>query len=165
MSHPALFTQELADRICEEIAAGSSIAKVCEAEDMVTARTIFKWLRDKEKAEFKVALELAKEERAHLLAEDTLRIADLEVGDVSTEHGSHKDAAEVQDKRLRVETRKWFAAKLLPRVYADKSTTAITGEGGGPVQVVMAVPPDYAAKIAEFDKKFGPNATGSGVSS
>lgn len=38
-------------------------------------------------------------------------------------------------KRLQVDTLKWKLSKMLPKVYGDKTTTELTGAGGGPVQV------------------------------
>jgi hypothetical protein len=36
--------------------------------------------------------------------------------------------------RLRVDARKWVAAKLKPKKYADKITNEHTGANGGPIQ-------------------------------
>lgn len=33
----------------------------------------------------------------------------------------------VQHSRLRVETRKWFLSKLMPKVYGDKSSVELNG--------------------------------------
>ena len=34
-----------------------------------------------------------------------------------------------------MDTRKWVLAKMLPKIYGDKSTTEHTGKGGGPIQL------------------------------
>ena len=39
----------------------------------------------------------------------------------------------IQRSRLRVDARKWIAAKLLPKRYGDKLQH--TGDGGGPIRV------------------------------
>jgi hypothetical protein len=37
--------------------------------------------------------------------------------------------------RLRVDTRKWMLAKMLPKVYGEKITQEVTGKDGGAIQV------------------------------
>lgn len=156
MTRATVYTPAIADAICESIANGNSLAKTCEAPEMPGLRTVFTWLRDEAHREFKAAFESAKEERAHALAEQCLDIADETVGMVETQHGKHMDAGQVQNKRVRVETRKWFAAKLLPHVYADKHIGELSGPKGGaiPVSVTPQVP-DYDALIAAFKAKYG----------
>ena len=41
-------------------------------------------------------------------------------------------------QRTRVDTMKWIVAKRNPKQYGDK--TAITGDGGGPVQIITSIP-------------------------
>jgi hypothetical protein len=44
----------------------------------------------------------------------------------------------VQRSRLRVDTRKWFASKVAPKIYGDKIETAVTGANGGPLVIRWA---------------------------
>ena len=44
---------------------------------------------------------------------------------------------EIQDKRVRIDARKWIAAKLLPKKYGDLMRHA--GEDGGPVKVLVTL--------------------------
>ena len=64
----------------------------------------------------------ARERQAERRAAEIVEIADTE-----------PDAAVA---RNRIEARKWTAAKLLPKRYGDKTTTEITGPGGGPIEIV-----------------------------
>ena len=41
----------------------------------------------------------------------------------------------VNRSRLRVDTRKWLMSKIAPKKYAER--LALTGEEGGPVQIVV----------------------------
>ena len=91
----------------------------------------------------------AKEQQAHVHAEDALDIADERSGDVLkvTEDGETRwDYENINRSKLRVDTRKWFAAKLLPKVYGDK-TLHVGGDGEGPVVHKMSL--DWAALDAE----------------
>ncbi len=45
------------------------------------------------------------------------------------------DGEHVQRSRLRVDTRKWVLARMLPKIYGDK--IALTGDDGGAVRVQM----------------------------
>lgn len=67
----------------------------------------------------------AREERADVLADEIVAIADeLEVKCVTGEDGETMevkvDPTAVARNKLRVDARKWVAAKLKPRVYGDK---------------------------------------------
>lgn len=70
--------------------------------------SIFLWMSKHEGFSDKYAR--ACEERADYLAEEAVAIAD----DDSTEPGK------VQRDRLRVDTRKWFVAKIHPKKYSER---------------------------------------------
>lgn len=122
---PTTFTQDLADRICAELAEGKSMRTVCKADDMPAMSTVFKWLR--EHPSFSEQYTKAKEESADALVEEMLDIADdgtndwMEIHDKEGAAVGYKVNGEaVQRSRLRVETRKWIAAKLKPKKYSEK---------------------------------------------
>lgn len=74
----------------------------------------------------------ARERQAHVLAE-----AALECATQPYQGGATSEA--VQARRLEVDTRKWLASKVLPRIYGERITQEHTGEGGGPVSVTVKV--------------------------
>jgi len=121
---PSTYSEELAARICEEIAMGDSMRTVCKADDMPAMSSVFKWLR--EHKEFSEQYARACEERTEAMAEDILDIADDGTNDWTTKKG--KDGREyevvdndvIQRSRLRVDTRKWLMAKMKPKKYGDK---------------------------------------------
>lgn len=119
---PSTYTQELADRICEQLAMGRSIRSICKEEDMPAVSTFFKWLR--EYKEFSKQYARAKQESADAMAEEILYIADTtEEGETVTEK---PDGVEVKrgdmlgHRKLRIDTRKWLMAKMKPKKYGDK---------------------------------------------
>ena len=125
MGRPTTYTQDLADRICAELAEGKSMRNVCKGEDMPSMSTVFKWLR--ERPDFSQQYTKAKEESADALVEEMLDIADDGTNDWMEQHNQEGEAVgyklngeAVQRSRLRVETRKWIAAKLKPKKYSDK---------------------------------------------
>lgn len=128
---PSEFAQETADAICERIAAGESVRGICADEDMPCATTVFKWLGDF--PEFAKQYARAREEQAETFAAQIVAIADEECTTVRADkhHGTKPDteggyvevvfdATAVARNRLRVDARKWVAAKLKPKVYGDK---------------------------------------------
>lgn len=111
------YSSDLADAICELIADGKSIRTICKAEEMPSMSTIFKWLASQPK--FSEQYAHAKEVQAEGFAEDLIEICDDTSNDVSGELDMPNGVA-VQRAKLRVDTRKWIASKLLAKKYGDK---------------------------------------------
>lgn len=125
LGRPCSFTQELGDRICEMLASGMSMRTACKEEDMPSMQTVFRWLRTNEA--FCEQYTRAKAEAADALVEEMLDISDDGTNDWMEVHDKEGNAVgykvngeHVQRSRLRVETRKWIAAKLKPKKYGEK---------------------------------------------
>jgi len=132
---PSKYTPELAATICERIADGEPLRSVCRDAVMPDKSTVLRWLGNDENAEFRDQYARAREMQADGLFDEALEIAD-DVSDDWTEDKDGKkvfDHEHVQRSRLRVDTRKWAAGKLAPKVYGDKMQH--TGDGGGPIRV------------------------------
>lgn len=153
MSGVSTFTQELADAICERLADGESLRAICADEAMPARATVFKWLADN--PAFSDQYAHARAEQADAIFDDILDIAD----DGSNDWMERKDADEqnigwrengeaLRRSALRVDARKWVLAKLAPKKYGDKATLALTGEGGGPVEMVHTTDRDRAKAAA-----------------
>mgnify|MGYP002363028391 FL=1 len=143
IGRPTDYTPDLADRICARLAAGESVRTVCGDDDMPDASTVFRWLRLH--TVFREQYTRAKEEAADALVEEMLDISDDGRNDWMERFGKEGEAIgwqvngeHVNRSRLRVETRKWIAAKLKPKRYGDK--LALTGDDGGPLQVSVNDP-------------------------
>jgi hypothetical protein len=137
---PTLYSVSLADFLCDRIATGESVRAICGDADMPNAGTVFDWLR--KHPDFAEHYARAREQQAEKYASEIIEIADetptCSVPDPDGGVSVRVDAAGVQRNKLRVDARKWIACKLLPKVYGDK--TAITGDGGGPVQIITSIP-------------------------
>lgn len=119
---PTIFSEELADTICERLALGESLRAICRDDDMPAMATIFRWLGANER--FRDQYAHAREAQADALADDILDIAD-----------TAKETNEaVRKAQLRIESRKWIAAKLKPKKYNDRVINEVTGADGGPIQ-------------------------------
>lgn len=110
--------------------SGLSLNKACAEIGGIGPRIVLDWVRDDPAISSQYAR--AREVGYLLLADELLTVADERAP--LTEGGS-TDSGYVADKRLRVDTRKWMLAKMLPKLYGDKTTTEVTGSNGGPLQV------------------------------
>jgi hypothetical protein len=107
MTKPLEYDEAVGDEICERLLEGASLRTIAKDENMPAASTIFKWLANNES--FAEQYARAKEAQADTLADEIVDISDGE-----------KTDADPQRDRLRVDARKWVAAKLKPKKYGDK---------------------------------------------
>lgn len=131
VGRPSLYTQELADKICEELALGQSMRTVCAMDDMPSMATVFNWLRTK--PEFLEQYARAKEESTDAMAEEVLDIADNGVNDwMEKTYGETTswvtNGEALQRSRLRVDTRKWLMSKMKPKKYGEKMDVTSDGK-------------------------------------
>jgi len=140
MGRPTKFTQEIADQICEQVATTSKSMRTICAEVRIPYTTHMQWLRDKE--DYSNQYARAKEDQADYLAEEILEIADDSSGDTDyTETGKIVMNAEfVARSRLKVDARKWIAAKLKPKKYGDKVDVTTDGKSIN-APVIQVLPP------------------------
>lgn len=129
---PTTFTQDIADTLCSELAAGVSLRTACKAEGMPCVKTVFNWFRVND--QFLQQYTRAKEESADAWIEDILDIADdgtndwMEVEGKDGENTGWKlNGEHVQRSKLRIDTRKWAASKLKPKKYGDKLDVNASG--------------------------------------
>lgn len=121
---PTLFSQELADSICERIATSEdSLHKICTDENMPHRLTVNRWL--KENKEFCNQYARAKEEQMDYMAQRILEISDDSSQDTTT-IVKNDQIIEIENKewvnrsKLKVDTRKWLMGKLAPKKYGEK---------------------------------------------
>lgn len=128
---PSSYSADTADRICELLASGQPLNKICAREDMPSIPTVMAWLwRDTpHKEEFLNKYTRAREQQAETYADQIISIADDDSEDaifVEGKDGTGETAFPkanrefIQRSHLRVEARKWIASKLLPKKYGDR---------------------------------------------
>jgi hypothetical protein len=116
---PTKYSQELAIKLCAQLAVGKSLRTVCLASDMPDVSTVFDWIHKYE--DFAKQYARAKEESADALFEETIDIADDSLTIAQSVSDNPKLAGSlVQAQRLRVDTRKWMMSKMKPKKYGDK---------------------------------------------
>jgi hypothetical protein len=130
---PSKYTIKLADEICERLSSGESLNAISKDDHMPHRVNIMRWLLNTENKGFdlfRTKYALAREIQYQNMADDLLDISDNDVMipvlvdgiPFKQEDGSYlmtKDNVGVQHARLRVDTRKWFMSKVLPK-FSDK---------------------------------------------
>lgn len=106
--------KEVQKDICDLIAQGNSLRKICSMEGMPDLKTVITWRWDDK--EFHQQYVRAREDQADHYADEITEIADTE-----------KDANKA---RVRIDARKWVASKLKSKSYGDKITNEIANKEG-----------------------------------
>lgn len=122
MARPTDYSEQLAEKICETVASSPyGLKQICEENpDFPSRDTIYKWkFRYKS---FSDMYDNAKRIQADILAESITDISDDKSSDIYfDDHGNKRiDSGSVAHRKLMVDTRKWLASKMLPKVYGDK---------------------------------------------
>lgn len=112
MGRPSDFTEELALKICDLLSDGTSLRKICAKAEMPAKITVLKWLATK--PEFAAQYNAAREMQADSIFDEIKDIAD-------------DRKLDAQDKRVRIDARKWIAGKMRPKKYGDRSEVDLTG--------------------------------------
>ena len=142
VGRPSKYSEELVSEICRLLSEGESLRQICEREDMPARSTVNKWLA--QKREFADQYARARERQADYYADEMVHLADT--------------AEDVNKARLQIDTRKWIAAKLLPKKYNDRLVTEHVAGGDVGVMDKVELVQRVAAMLAEHQKKAGSEA-------
>lgn len=135
MSRPTIYTDDLAQEICARLMDGESLRKICADESMPCRLTVCRWLADEERhAEFCNQYMRARQIQAEIQADEMIDIADDGSNDWMAKLGGDGEVVgwalngeHVQRSKLRIETRRWNAEKLLPKKYGNKQQIEHSG--------------------------------------
>ena len=122
VGRPTKYTQDLAKEICDTITSSSKgTKKLCaEHSHWPCQDTLFTWL--KTHPEFSEQYAQAKRCQVEFLVDEILDIADDSSQDyaINDQGIAVFNSERVARSRLRIDTRKWIACKLVPKIYGDK---------------------------------------------
>lgn len=118
------YTEEMADLICEKITEGMSLRKICMLEGFPKSTAVYVWL-DKH-PDFADKYARAREAATEDMLEEILEIAD------NTE-------IDPNDKRVRIDTRKWAMGKLKPKKYGERQVHEVANKDGEAFKVDVNV--------------------------
>ena len=113
MGRPSMFTQAIADEICFRLADGESLRKICKDKHLPSRVCVFYWLLDKKYDDFFNQYAKAREAQAEHMFDELLEICD------------NPNIEMTNRDRLRVDVRKWYLSKVVPKLYGDKTEKEI----------------------------------------
>lgn len=108
MARPSKYSEELVNEICEKIASGATLLKICENENMPGYSTVMTWKN--ENKEFQDKYARAREDRADFRFDEIDQILSEDM----------KDIVSVQRAKLKIDAKKWQMSKEAPKKYSDK---------------------------------------------
>ena len=140
---PSTYTEEMGNRICDKLTEGVSLRKLCMQKEFPTASTVYVWLD--RFPDFAERYARAREAATEDMLEEILQIAD-------------DDKIDPNDKRVRIDTRKWAMGKLKPKKYGDKQTVDVGNKEGETLKVdgnvdTAALTLQLAAALREAEAK------------
>jgi len=131
MGAPSSYTTEIAERICEEIAAGKHLHLLCTEDWAPAERTVYQWLRARD--DFAQMYAHARERQQEVFAAQVVLIADTE-----------KDPARARNM---MDARKWHASKVAPKKWGDRvEIDAKVDVSTGPSEALMVFLSSLEAK-------------------
>lgn len=148
---PTRYTTNLATEICDRLAEGELLVDIVADERMPGRTTVWRWHTENE--QFRSMFANAREAQAHTIAEKGVKIA------------LAATAEDAHAARVKFDGYKWFASKLLPRVYGDKLLHT-GGDGEGPIGHKLALdysrfnPQQKAQFLALLEIAMGPQTDG-----
>lgn len=140
-----MFSQEIADKICERLADGESLRSICRSDGMPSRTEVFRWLADDANTAFRDQYARAKEFGIEALADDIVDVSDDARNDWMDRNDPENpgfvfNGEHVQRSRLRVDSRKWVLSKLAPKKYGDKIDVAVDAKVSGSVSYKANLP-------------------------
>lgn len=133
--------------LCDYIAEGGHLPGFCR-EKGFSYTTVRHWIEDNPTRAAMYAR--AREERSDVLADDILSISEEDCSYPITDKegnqiGTAVDSAKVKQLALRIDSRKWMAAKMKPRVYGEKLSL------DGNLNLTESRPEDLIKRIGALD--------------
>lgn len=142
MGRPSSYTPEIAEEICERLAGGESLYRICHDEHMPSESTVRAWAID-DRDGFSAKYTRARDLGLDHVAEEVMAIADDASDDWETrvrEDGSEYlalNSDHVNRSKLRFEARRWYLSKLAPKKYGDRQQLEHSGPGGEPLKITV----------------------------
>jgi hypothetical protein len=123
MGRPSKYSDEVAHEICTRLGLGESLRKICRDDHMPSLASVMSWLTTK--PDFLDQYTRAREIQAETQFDELVDIVDQppELNYVTDKNGElvevKFDSSYVAWMKLRVDTRKWTAARMAPKKYGE----------------------------------------------
>lgn len=122
MGRPSIFTQDIADEICERLSHGETLRTMILDDHMPAQKSVYRWLQDDENFRQQYTQARAKQADyyAEMIVDEAFKSHDSSIG------------------RLRMDALKWAASKIAPKKYGDKLEVETKGESS--ISIQFAIP-------------------------
>lgn len=160
MPNKVKYSKQLAKFICDKVEAGLSVSDIVRKypEKMPERSTIYKWRRDK--PEFKEMFDMAYEAKMHLHIDELYDLPNQPlptIQSIEDELGHTLDGAmaksylnaELQKRRMKIDTLKFIAGKLAPKLVRDLSDKLEVKHEGTGINVIL---PDWTKDVPQLGK-------------
>src|SRR5215472_1983954 len=151
IGRPTKYSPEWAEGFCALIAEGQSVVEICAKPDMPSQQSVYTWLKQDE--DFLERYARAREAQADKFFKECIEIADA-----ATQENCNV-------ARLRVDTRKWAAARLAPKKYGDHMSHDVKGGTNvnfRPQILIQCSSGEYEELYATPEAASGPAQQGNG---
>ena len=125
-NRPRKYNDAVAAEICRRIMMQETLRQIGADPKMPSMSTIVRWLADTRNADFREQYYYARRVQAELYVDEIFEIADDTSRDYVTKYDKDGEPYEepnnehIQRSRVRIDTRKWYASKMVPKIYGDK---------------------------------------------
>ena len=119
---------EIRSEILARISRGEALTTICNSDEMPSPQTVYEWA---ESDEWAASFARARQTGIHAMVDSCSQIADDEAIDPAS-------------RKIRIETRRWIASKLLPNVYGDRTALQMLDEHGKPAKAGITIIVDGA---------------------
>ncbi len=124
MGRTSSYSKEIGETICDRVISGRTLSDVSKDDDMPCRKTMYTWMRNH--PEFDQMYQQARRILVEQWVDEIIDISDNREGDP-------------QRDRLSVDSRKWLACKVVPKMYGDRQT--LTHEAPSGFAFTMNPPP------------------------
>lgn len=132
LGRPTDFSRDIAGEICRRFAGGETLKAICATEGFPDPATVWRWRNANE--DFRKDYERAREPHAEAMADEIVEISDDGTNDWMEQRdrageitGYSVNGEAIARSKLRVDTRKWRAAKYAPKQFGDKTDLSVSG--------------------------------------
>lgn len=133
VGRPSIKTPELVDALLTRLMTGETLRSICRDAAMPHRETVFRWIRSD--TEFRDQYAEAREIGLDSMFDEAIEIADDGSQDtIVDDEGRERINSEwVQRSRIRIDTRKWYLARAMPKKYGEKVEQTLVGDPDRPV--------------------------------
>lgn len=127
---PSSYTREAGKLICELLASGKPLTPtVLKENGLPPPQTVYRWTEDNDA--FREEYTRARQYQAHVYADQIIELADT--------------AEDANLARIQVDTRKWYASKVIPKLYGDNQKVEVNHS--------IKIADEHAAALLELSRR------------